>query len=110
MRGTETVTVHRPLPGGENRFGEQAGGWADTVVEGCIILPREAPGAAEPGFRQATVIIGLVIYAPPGTDVQATDEVTARGDRWRVDGEPGDYRSAGGQRKIVAINLVRAEG
>lgn len=106
MRGTETIVVHRPLP--QNRFGEAGGYDPDAFVRSCIILPRES--TREIDGRQATVISGLVVYAPPGSDIRATDEVTARGARWRVDGEPGDYRSAGGQRKTLAINLERVVG
>lgn len=108
MRGTETIVVHRPLAA--NRFGE-AGGWeADREVTGCIIVPRSESGVDETTFRQQTTIVGVTVYAPPFTDVEPTDQVTARGVRWQVDGEPGDYRSAGGRRKVVAIQLRRVEG
>lgn len=103
-RGTETIVIHRP--GATNRFGESTF-LAPREVARCIIVPRSS---SEQDDRQVTVIVGVTVFAPPGTDVQATDEITARGDRWRVDGEPGDYRSAGGRRRIVAINLRRVEG
>lgn len=107
MRGTETIVVHRPTVV-FGRTGEVTTWAAPRAVKGCIIVPRTA--GDELNDRQNTTIIGIVVYAPPGTDVKATDEVTARGVRWRVDGEPGDYRSAGGQRKTVAVNLRRVEG
>lgn len=106
MRGSETIVVHRST--GQNRFGESSGTDPDVFVRSCIILPRES--TREIDGRQSTVISGLVVYAPPGSDIRATDEVTARGVRWRVDGEPGDYRSAGGQRKTLAVNLERVQG
>lgn len=107
MRGTEIIVVHRPTTQ-FTRTGEVTTWAPDRAVKGCVIVPRTA--GDERNDRQNTTIIGVAVYAPPGTDVESTDEVTARGVRWRVDGEPGDYRSAGGQRKAVAVNLRRVEG
>lgn len=104
MRGTESIIIHRPS--GTNRYGEQTG-WTNRTVLGCIIVPRTS---SELDNRQVTTIVGVTVYAPPGTNVKSTDQVTTRGVRWQVDGEPGDYRSAGGRRKVVAINLRRVEG
>lgn len=106
MEGTEQVIIHRPLAI-LNRFGETTGWEPNRSVRRCIIVPRTSD---ERNDRQVTTIVGLTVFAPPGTDVKSTDQVTARGARWQVDGEPGDYRSAGGVRKTVAINLRRVEG
>ena len=105
MEGTETIIVHRRLA--SDRFGDPTGWAADRTVKRCIIVPRTSD---EINGRQSTTIIGLTVYAPPLSDIKPVDQVTARGARWQVDGEPGDYRSVAGQRKTLAVNLRRVEG
>lgn len=107
MRGTEIIVVHRPSTE-RDRFGQAAGFLPDRPVRGCVIVPRTS--SEDASQRTDQTIIGVTVYAPGGTDIVATDQITARGVRWQVDGMPGDYRSAGGQRKAVAVNLRRVEG
>lgn len=97
------MLVHRPAT--EGRFGERTYD-DDRAVPGCIVWPR---GSQETTDRANTVVVGLSVFAPPGTDVQATDEVTVRGARWAVVGEPGDYRM-GARQKGILIALEKATG
>lgn len=106
MRGSETILIHRAAASATDRFGQTDPGEGGREVPGCIIVPRTS---SETDDRQETVIVGLTVYAPPLTNIRSSDEVTARGTRWRVIGEPGDYRNAAGRRKTVAIALERTE-
>ena len=100
-KGTETITVVRkpradrlkPTPSEEQRFD----------ITGCIIWPRVAQ-EQDGGWVQ---ISGLNVFAPPGADVVAEDSVIARGERYSVKGEPGDYRKTETKRKGLMITLEK---
>jgi hypothetical protein len=100
-----TIRVLRtgPSPGRDAR-GQPLPGTAQTFdVPGCVVTPREsAPqvGGAQQQGRD-TVIVGITIYAPPGTDIRTTDRIQVtvgrryQGVTFQVTGEPGDWgRSA----------------
>ncbi|MGY1439532.1 hypothetical protein ACW4TY_31310 [Streptomyces reniochalinae] len=78
----------QPLPGPDESFD----------VPGCVVAPRaETPpvGGPEQTGRD-TVIVGITVYAPPGTDVRTTDRIQVDGERYEdvlfeVTGEPGDW-------------------
>ena len=85
MRGTETIIVHRS--GGRDPDGDPLPGEPDRTIEKCLIVPRTS---TEEG-RGEVIIEGKNIFCPPGSDVQANDEVTAQGVRYEVDGVPGFF-------------------
>lgn len=107
MRGVESIVRHRPSTE-IDRWGDPTSAEPDLLIRGCVIVPRGIGG--ELNQNAHTVISGLQVFCPPGTDLRPTDEVTARGARYEVDGEPADYRSAAGQRKTVMVNLRRVQG
>lgn len=97
-RGVETVIIH-PLTAGTGRFGAASSDGADRVIGGCITWPR---GSSETSDPSNIVIEGLNVLLPPGTVVDATDEMTARGERWQIEGVPMDYLKQGRSKGILA--------
>lgn len=99
MRGYETVTVERAT-GPAPRHGEPPAAVTTMQVSGCTVLPRTSSEDIDP--RANTVIVGLTLIAPGGTDLRATDVVVWQGERYEVEGEPGDYRKRGASKAVVA--------
>ena len=92
----ETVTVTRVT---RDDFGDTTEG-ANHDVEGCVIYPRMAKAATnvnrggnEVVTAEDLITFGLSVLMPPGSDVLATDRVTARGDEYEVDGNPTNWVS-----------------
>lgn len=79
----------QPLPGPDESFD----------VPGCVVTPRESTPAVGGPDQQGrdTVIVGITVYAPPGTDVLTTDRIQVTsgpryaGVTFQVTGEPGDW-------------------
>lgn len=88
---TETITVVRRS---RDRNGDPTAS-ASHDISGCVVQPRDGNGTGgnERTFTQSTVISGLSVWAPPGTDLLASDAVTYHGHSYEVEGEPGVYRS-----------------
>jgi hypothetical protein len=92
----ETITIVRPGPPTQDAYRNDVPGIpAETDVPGCGIAPRDGNGSGGNEIVQArdTVIAGLVLYAPSGTDLRATDRVRVAGVLYEVDGPPGAFRS-----------------
>ncbi len=107
MRGVERITIFRQF-GSNDRWGDPVSMEPPRVVKGCVIVPRGVGG--EDNQNATTVISGLQVFCPPGTDVRATDQIEARGYRYEVDGEPADYRAANGMPRAIMLNLTRITG
>lgn len=90
--GYDTVTIIRPAA--TDRRGAPTGPpISETVVEGCSLQPGSS---SEDTDQRTTVTTGWRLFAPGGTDIQATDrvqhgdteyEVVGDPDAWVVDGE-----------------------
>lgn len=105
----ETVVVHGRVDGPPDAYGQPTFTWADLEVPGAGIAPRAGSEGAGPD--RSTVIVGLTAYLPAGTMIGPRDEVTVRGERYVVDGEPGVWRSPlTGWQPGVEVALSRAEG
>lgn len=84
----ETITIERP--GAADRYGDPTQPGTEHTIEGCAFYPRYSDELHDVGRN--TVITGLVILAPPGADIKASDTVRrADGTRWPVDGVAGDW-------------------
>jgi hypothetical protein len=105
-KGTETA-VRLRASGVAGRHGVQAAE-AAVAIEHCHFLPRTSSEATD---RADTVVIGLTLVAPGGTDLKATDRIRRALDDtvWEIDGEPGDYRKRGRSQVVIAA-LRRAVG
>jgi hypothetical protein len=99
MRASEDITLHPHL--GKNREGVES--WGDAVVlkQAAIPWPRTSNDLDEGG-----TIIGENVFLPGdvGASIKSADQVTLRGQRYAIDGKPGDLRK-GGRRKGILLNL-----
>lgn len=83
-----TVTVTRTTG---DRYGDVTRG--DSVqVEGCALSPQSSSSgqrsSSEQNDRRTTVSTDMILRAPLGTEIRATDEVTLPdGTAWQVIGE-----------------------
>ncbi|GHD70138.1 hypothetical protein GCM10010317_076800 [Streptomyces mirabilis] len=108
----EDVTVLRPGAPTQDRYGNDVPGPAAEIpVYGCAVAPRDGTGAGANEIIDArdTVIVGLTLYAPYGTDIRATDRVRVGGELYEVDGQPGSFRSpftGSTGPVVVALELV----
>lgn len=101
MADIETITVVRPPARG--RFGDPVSGTATEFdVGGCQFAPGPS---TEASVAANTVEAEATVYAPPGVDIRATDQVRARGELWVVYGAPQFWGSFG-----TVIPLRRATG
>lgn len=90
MRAKHTVTI-RPWIG-ENAQGDIFGDPYD--IKAYAVSPRSdvSSGSAEPNLPgRDMVIVGLVVYAPPGIPVTAWDRAIWKGEEYTIEGEVGDY-------------------
>jgi hypothetical protein len=96
---TETVQVIRPP--GRDRFGDPLPGAATEFdLPGCLFAPGPS---REPGFATNMVDTDGTLYAPPASDVRATDRVRVRGDVYEVVGKPQVWGTSG---VVVALREV----
>ncbi|MFD1277461.1 hypothetical protein [Streptomyces kaempferi] len=108
----DDVTIVRPGPPSEDVYGNDVPGAPTEIpVHGCALAPRDGTGAGANELLQArdTVIVGLTLYAPYGTDIRATDQVRVAGELYEVDGQPGAFRSpftSSTGPVVVALELV----
>lgn len=92
----DTVVIVRPGPATQDSYGNDVPGTPTEIpVPGCGIAPRDGTGSAANELTDArdTVISGLTLYAPYGTDIRATDRVRVAGQLYEVEGLPGSFRS-----------------
>lgn len=92
----ETITIVRPGPPTRDVYGNDVPGLAaEIMVSGCGIAPQGGSGSGSTEIVQGrdTVIVGLTLYAPAGTDIRATDRIRVAGVLYEVDGQPGRFRS-----------------
>ena len=107
----ETVTrLRAPLVA--DRYGNLVPDWDNPDrldIPDCGVAPRTSDEETEQG-RQG-VIVGITVYAPPGTDILPSDRMEVRGEVWEVVGEVADWRSPyTGWHPGIVVNLRRVEG
>ena len=70
------------------------------------------PGASQEVLdnRAGAVAVRWSWFAPPGTDIEATDAVEWQGRRYAVDGEPARHRSPTGTLDHVLVLLIDWKG
>lgn len=64
-------------------------------MPGCGVSPRDSNAAGTNEIRggRDTVIVGLQLFAPAGTDLRVTDRVRVAGVLYEIDGQPGAFTS-----------------
>lgn len=98
-KGSETITVVRkPRP---DRLKPVVSAEARFDIADCIVWPRASFEDGK-GWVQ---VDGYSVFAPPGSDVVATDQVICRGVLHSVEGKPGDFRNKAGRPKGLLITL-----
>ncbi|MGW2228288.1 hypothetical protein [Streptomyces formicae] len=109
----DTVTILRAAAATtQDVYGNDVPGPVTEIpVPGCSVSPRDGtgPAANEILGDRDTVISGLTLYAPFGTDIRATDRVRIGGEIYEVDGRAGTFRSpfSGSTGPVVAaLELV----
>lgn len=108
----DTVTIVRPGAPTRDPYGNYIPGPATEIpVPGCGVAPRDGTSASNNELTDArdTVITGLTVFAPSGTDVRATDKMRVGGDLYDVVGLPGSFRSpftASAGPVVVSLELV----
>jgi hypothetical protein len=105
-QGTEVAVRLRPT-GAVGRHGARPSETPFTI-EHCHFLPRTS---SEHTNLADTVVIGLTLVAPGGTDLAATDRIrrSLDGTEWEIEGQPGDYRKRGRSQAVIAA-LKRVTG
>lgn len=104
----ETVTVHHPATWATGSYGERTvATWDDEDVERCAVAPGETMENLD---RQATLAVEWTVYCPAGTTVEAEAQMTVRGVRYEVDGEPADWTNPySGEAKGVVVKVGRSQ-
>jgi hypothetical protein len=103
-------SVTRLRPAGTDAYGDpiaEAPGELD--IAGCALAPRSSSDVTDQG-RQG-VIAGMTLFAPAGADIEATDQIVARGATWTIEGEVGDWRNPHtGAQPGLEVALKRVAG
>lgn len=79
----ETITVHRHTPGPQDAHGNATSFYVDEPMDNVAVAPRQDE---EQRNNRDIAIVPLTIYLPPGERLEAADEVTVRGRRYKVVG------------------------
>lgn len=87
----QTVVLHSRTVTGEDEYGNDVYEDTDTPIDNVPVWPRNASELVQ---GQDLLITGLWCVLPSDVDVFAVDEVTVAGKRYKVDGEPGDFRQS----------------
>lgn len=95
----ETFTVIRP-PGRDVYGDPLTGSTTEFELPGCLFAPGPS---REVGFAANMVDTDGTVYAPPGSDVRATDQMRIRGDLYKVVGQPQVWGSSG---VVIAVRRV----
>lgn len=101
----ETVTVHHVGPSSTtDRWGNPLPGAAtDETVPGCAVWQT---AGNELLSGQDRTVTRMRVVLDPAVAVAVADEVTARGTRYLVDGEPARYRSPFTGAEVLQVDLV----
>jgi hypothetical protein len=86
----KTVTLVRRSVSGQDADGNDT--YAEQSIDrpGCVVEPRNSSELVQ---GQDLVIVGLTVYDPDPDPYLTTDLVEVDGERYEVDGLPGNYRS-----------------
>ena len=81
----EDVALARREVIGVDQYGNDVPETVTTTIPGCVVWPRTS---VEYTDARDTVITGITVIFPPGTDVEAIDVVIVRGEEYEVTGQP----------------------
>jgi len=106
----ETVTRVREIPGGTDQYGDPIPGVVDELdIRGCALAPRATIAEGEDhSYQRDSVVWRYDLYAPHGADIRRNDAVIARGQRYRVEAMPHDWRSPYTSRRPGVVVVLQA--
>jgi len=110
---TQQVTLVTRTVSGQDAYGNDVFTETSTVVDGCVVWPRDGNGTSgnEQVQGKDMVIVGLSLLLPAGTVVTATDRIVVNGLSYEVTGEPGHFSSPfTGLDPGVLVGLTRVTG
>jgi hypothetical protein len=81
----EDVAISRREVIGVDQYGNDVKELVTTTIPGCVVWPRVSNEYTD---SRDTVITGITVIFPPGTDLQAVDEVIVRELEYEVMGDP----------------------
>ena len=100
-----TVVRNRRGPKGKHN---EPGPILDSIpIEACQVYPRYS---TEESGRSGTVIVGMTVVAPPGSDILERDEIVWCGNSYDVEGQPGPWTYFDGDPAGLEVALVRGIG
>ncbi len=105
--GRETVTGITRTDGAKDRKGIPKPNNVRFTIVGCSFQPLST---TEQNVDYDTTIALWHLYAPPGTQLLATDGVEAYGVLYEVFGDPQPWANRRGQPDHVLITLRKARG
>jgi hypothetical protein len=104
---TEYVQYEAPEAGTTDAHGNATTAWADPIDVG--IFEFDPGSTAEPREGQSRVIVEPTLYLPPGAVLAPAGRVTARGNKYQVEGETRQWHRHGEPIGNVAT-LRRVDG
>ncbi|WP_051741175.1 hypothetical protein [Kitasatospora sp. MBT66] len=107
---TEEVERLRPGPPTLDPYGNEVPGPDETaLLTGCAVLPPDGQAAAstEQTEGRDQVVVVRVLFAPPGSDLRASDRIRHAGSTYQVHGLPSPFP---GPLAHVAVNLREVTG
>jgi len=116
-RGAETVTRLRHADPVFPTMGDVTPVIDELDIDGCSVWPNtvtekvtSARGAVTLD-GQFTVLAGLTVFVPPGSDIIPRDQLRVRGIVYQVNGEPSVWNSPStGRRAGIEVQLKSATG
>lgn len=107
----ETVTRLRGTVD-EDRYSNAVVDWTspdELAIEGAAIAPT---ASTEDNNGRTAVVSDLTVYLPAGSDVIAGDRMLVRGETFKVDGDPFDWRhpTVANAPEGLEVHLRRAAG
>lgn len=103
----ESVVIHSRSVGSPDADGNDTWSDVDTTIDGVTLYPRLSVELVQ---GQDTNVIGLTAVFIPAIVLVATDEISARGSRWAIDGEPAQYHSSLTGKTLTQVQLTRVTG
>lgn len=109
----ETVVLHSRSSDAQDGDGNDIAVYTDTTLTGAAVYPRAATGTAsgvEVTDGRDLVSTGLAVVFNTPIMAKATDQVTVRGSRYDIDGEPNQLHSPLTGREVTQLALSKVTG
>jgi hypothetical protein len=105
----ESVVLQSRVASGVDQYGDDTFTTVSTTFENVPVAPRGV--SVENQDMRDTVFLGISVYLPSGTVVNAVDRVVVRGKTYEVEGQPFEAISPfTGWAPGVAVALREVEG